>query len=110
MISLLYDGWMGRERLWRVWWLLLVPFNIFFGLAGRLGLLEGTGDSSPLIAVPMGFALILAPLALTVMIWRCAPNVDNPVWCRLARLSVILSWLLSILTIVAPQLFVNSPG
>ncbi len=101
---------MGREPLWRVWWLLLVPSNVLIGLTEQSDWFGGIVGPPPLAAVFVALGFIIIRLAIMVMIWRCAPNVVNPIWCYLARLSVVLSCFLVLLNFVAPQWFLGAPG
>ncbi len=71
---------MGRERLWKVFW-------FGGGLAGAIfwilvTLSMGAG------AIPPGAGLalfILYELWISISIWTCAANVENPLWGYLAR-------------------------
>lgn len=75
---------MGRARLWKVFW-------FGGGLAGAIfwilvALSTGAG------AIPPGaaFALsILYGLWISISIWTCAPNVENPLWGHLARVVAV---------------------
>lgn len=74
---------MGREKLWRAYWLL--------GLAGTVYLtIVSMGTGVGAFPEPVGLTLeALYAVYYAVAIWNCAFNVENPLWGYLARFSVI---------------------
>lgn len=99
--------WHGRERLWVVFWaygmfgtgvvLACVLAMIFIGL--QLGLVFAPQDTQGgyvggITGMALGAAVAVPYLIwMTVSLWRCAPNVENPVWTRLMRGWLIAEWI-----------------
>ena len=74
----------GRVRLRKAYWLLsaiAVAYNLIVRMAANVGAFDES------VAVTL---VSLYGLYAAVAIWNCAPNVDNPVWGHLARLTVVL--------------------
>ena len=68
MTSFFKNSWSGREKLWGVWWLILVPFNVLIGMVERNQLFEGIESNQPILVSLIGAALLAAKVVLTVMI------------------------------------------
>jgi uncharacterized BrkB/YihY/UPF0761 family membrane protein len=99
--------WHGREKLWIVFWaygvfgtgtvLASILAMIFIGL--QVGLLFAPQDTEggyygAMTGMALG-AMVAVPylIWMTVSLWRCAPNVENPVWTRLMRGWLIAQWI-----------------
>jgi hypothetical protein len=87
--GLFRSAWAGLEPLWLVYWVYGVLGSNILGYG-----FEKLGEVLPAYAA----LLLLVPIAafyvwLNVAIWRCAAN-SSPVWCFLARGSVVLTILI----------------
>ena len=99
--------WNGRERLWIVFWAygvfgmgVVIASSlamIFIGL--QIGLLLAPSDTEggywgAITGMTFGAALAGPYLIwMTVSLWRCAPNCENPIWGHLMRGWLVAEWL-----------------
>ena len=93
----LHDAISGRERLWRVWWLWSVPVALAASaltLCAEFLRLDGMHAAGALLDT----VKVLVYAAWAVAAWRCAPNVQNALWCNLGRAGVALGVLLVTIT------------
>jgi hypothetical protein len=75
---------LGRERLWKAYWLLGLVGAVYFTI---VRLATGVGA----FPEPVGLTLeALYALYYAVSIWNCAFNVESPLWGYLARLTVVV--------------------
>ncbi len=80
-------AWQGEERLWKVWWLVGVPFVLianFLSIATQ----RFVGDS--LLLTVESIVFVVVNVVLLSVAWRCAPNVDNKMWTLIARIVIVL--------------------
>lgn len=85
------QAWRGRERLWKVWWLVGVPLRIIGPLLVAF-VADKFGAGSSVVA---SLVFLIAYLAWCVMAWRNSPNVENKVWTSVARVLIVLGLLLT---------------
>jgi hypothetical protein len=86
----------GSERLYKVFWLLWVPFVILTILARRFAAElapNGIGRSSAWPEYIAFIAFGIAAAWLLVAIWKCAPNVKFRIWFWLSRVYVVIQFL-----------------
>lgn len=85
----------GQTRLWRVFWfgfaLPLLPLTAAIGVVKEARPPDG-------VVFSLFLLLLIYQAWLAVVLWRCAPNTDRPLWRRLAR---ILAVVLGLLTLTA---------
>jgi len=76
------NAWNGEERLWKVWWLIGVPF----GLLSIPLLVLILGPTFPVPLRLAAFVIYIVPFCAWVRCaWMCAPNVENRIWTIVAR-------------------------
>ncbi len=99
--------WHGREKLWVVFWaygmfgtgaiIAMSLGMIFIGI--QVGLILAPSDTSgglfgAVLGIVLGAAALVPYLIwMTVSLWRCAPNGENPLWGRLVRGLVVAEWI-----------------
>ncbi|WP_254616487.1 hypothetical protein [Burkholderia metallica] len=91
-MEMLKRAWVGKERLWKVWWLIGAPLFVVNNVV--IALLKIFAFSDPLGAprvLVFGILVVLAADWLTWMwvAWRCAPNVDHQFWRGASRAALI---------------------
>ncbi|MFY9696350.1 MAG: hypothetical protein WA776_18920 [Xanthobacteraceae bacterium] len=72
----------GDVALWRVFWLLDVPFALVWDITG-LSMLTGYGVGAPLVAIVIGAVFTLASAVLpfvSVAVWRSASRYPREAW------------------------------
>jgi len=78
---------LGREKLWKAYWLLGLVGTVYFTI---VRMATGVGA----FPQPVGQTLeVLYALYAALSIWNCAFNVEQRIWGYLARLSVVLGLL-----------------
>jgi hypothetical protein len=93
--TIFHRAFSGDERLWRVFWLLWIPFVVLVVVVRRT-LIEivpdGALHSSWLFYLSALFFGICATWCL-VALWKCSSNVQFRVFCWLGRLYVVIRFI-----------------
>jgi hypothetical protein len=88
--NLLTSAWKGTAPLWKVWWLLGIPMNIFLNIFEKLILkIEAAQGSSTVLWVVYVVVALVFGVAWVRMAWICAPNVQKKVWTPIARSLIV---------------------
>ena len=74
------SAWVGKERLWVVYW--LCGHVLGMVLALLLFVLVPTSPVTTPLALILGLVYMVW---IVVSVWRCAPNANRPFWGYLAR-------------------------
>lgn len=89
--SLLTSAWKGTAPLWKVWWLLGIPMNIFLNILEKLILkIEAAQGSSTVLWVVYAVLALVLGITWVRMAWICAPNVQKKIWTPIARSSIVI--------------------
>jgi hypothetical protein len=87
------QGWLGKEKLWKVTWLGYIGLIIVVVLL-TISMVGTVGDNAMLFMTPV---VLVVNIWGIVAMWRCAPNVNWRGWMYIARVLVVLTavgWLL----------------
>lgn len=88
MGTTLRRAWRGEIALWKIWWLVGMPWVILFvSLEGFVR--RATGLSSSAIDI-VAFVMVAGEILWMSVAWQCAPNVKHRVWMYLARTYILL--------------------
>lgn len=88
------NAWRGEERAWKPFWLMVVPpAALVAGAASHAGRSAVASLAALAPWLPIALLGLLAALcaAGTVLLWRCALNVDRPVLAHIGRALSILA-------------------
>lgn len=95
-MQIISRAWRGEEKLWKVFWLLLVPGDIVLGMLDRV--VQGHG----IIAEQASNAVFYAyTIWVLTSCWRCAFNVRQKLWGYVARAMAAILLVLTVLSLFA---------
>ena len=89
-------AWKGKLPLVVVWWGIGIPTNIVSNVLTSDWAWKTLYVHMRPVGYVAAFLVLSASIAITIMAWRCAPNVKNRLWTWVARTLLGLSWLLAL--------------
>lgn len=85
----------GNEKLWKVFWLLWIPYVILSFLISRFStrMVDAHTGKLPLLAFMLTLALLVGLLWLLIALWKCSRNVRFSIFFWLTRVYVALQFI-----------------
>ena len=104
MKELFKNAWLGKEKLWKVFWLIGWVFPLV--LSVLLAFLE-KAFANTVMAIIVSIFMIAYSIYSLIAVWKCARNTKNKIWFYLARFYVILAPLLIVLGLLLGAVLVG---
>jgi hypothetical protein len=89
----LVEAWNGRARLALVWWGFGIPLKLVSWALNSEWTTRVVYGNNPFVLLLVFAATTSAYVVLTIMAWRCAPNVDEAEVKWIARVLLVLGWI-----------------
>ena len=89
----LVRAWRGQERLAVVWWGFGIPLKLTAWALNSEWTVRVVYGSNTRVLLAVFLTTISAYIAITIMAWRCAPNVDEAGVKWVARTALVGGWI-----------------